>query len=229
MVNTDNENPYFSRLKNMEKTTQWLHEQRAQKAVKALIKTGFNAIYVDTIDNARNEILKLIPKDATVGAGGSMTIRQIGVLEILEEQGNVIYDHWKPGLSQEEVLMIRKSHLSCDVFLSSSNAVTLEGMLVSTDGIGNRVGAMTFGPGKAIIAVGANKIVNDIQSALKRIKEIATPQVVKDMGLDVPCASTGFCVNCNSPMRTCRATVILEGKPFLSDIHVLVIGQDLGF
>ncbi|MDO8786009.1 MAG: LUD domain-containing protein, partial [Syntrophales bacterium] len=74
-----------------------------------------------------------------------------------------------------------------------------------------------------------NKIVNDLPSALRRIKEVATPQVVKDMGLDVPCAVTGFCVDCNSPMRACRVTVILERKPFLSDIHVLVVGEDLGF
>jgi hypothetical protein len=88
---------------------------------------------------------------------------------------------------------------------------------------------MMFGPGKVIVVAGVNKVVNDLHSAFRRIKEVATPQVVKDMGLELPCAVTGFCSDCNSPMRACRATVILERTPFFSDIHVLIVGEDLGF
>jgi len=229
MEKNDNENPYFTRLKNMKKTTEWLYEQRAQKAVEALKQNAFQAQYVKDGDAARAEIISRIPKDATIGVGGSMTMRQIGVLDALEKQGNVIYDHWKPGVSQEEVLKIRKEHLTCDVFLASSNAVTLNGMLVNTDGAGNRVGAMMFGPGKVIVVAGFNKIVEDLDSAFKRIKEVVTPQVVKDMGIELPCAVTGFCNDCNSPMRACRATVILERKPIFTDILVLIVGEDLGF
>jgi len=225
----NNENPYFTRLKNMEKTTKWLKGQRGKKAVEALNKNGFESKYISDGKTACAEILNLIPKDANVGGGGSMTMRQIGAMDTLEKKGNVIYDHWKPGLSPEDVLKIRRAHLTCDVFLTSANAVTMEGMLVSTDGAGNRVGAMMFGPGKVIVVAGVNKVVNDLHSAFRRIKEVATPQVVKDMGLEIPCAVTGFCSDCNSPMRACRATVILERKPFFSDIHVLIVGEDLGF
>jgi len=205
-----------------------LKGQRGKKAVEALNKNGFESKYISDGKTACAEILNLIPKDAKVGVGGSMTMRQIGVMDTLEKKGNVIYDHWKPGLSPEDVLKIRRAHLTCDVFLTSANAVTMEGMLVSTDGAGNRVGAMMFGPGKVIVVAGVNKVVNDLHSAFRRIKEVATPQVVKDMGLEIPCAVTGFCSDCNSPMRACRATVILERKPFFSDIHVLIVG-DLGF
>jgi L-lactate utilization protein LutB len=229
MGNSDNENPYFARLQNAKKTRKWLLEQRGQKVAEALKKNAFDALYVDSLEAARTEILNRIPKGAKIGVGGSMTIRQTGVLDTLEKQGNVIYDHWKPGLSEEDILKIRKAHLTCDVFLTSANAVTLEGALVSTDGIGNRVGAMTFGPNMVIVVAGVNKVVNDRESAFRRIKEIATPQVVRDMGLEVPCAVTGFCVDCNAPMRACRVTVILERKPFLSDIHVLIVGEELGF
>ena len=225
----NNENPYFTRLKNMEKTTKWLKGQRGKKAVEALKKNGFESQYISDGKTACDKILNLIPKDAKVGVGGSMTMRQLGVLDELEKKGNVIYDHWKPGLSPEDVLKIRRAHLTCDVFLTSANAVTMEGMLVSTDGAGNRVGAMMFGPGRVIVVAGVNKVVNDLHSAFRRIKEVATPQVVKDMGLEIPCAVTGFCSDCNSPMRACRATVILERKPFFSDIHVLIVGEDLGF
>ncbi|MDI6776209.1 MAG: lactate utilization protein [Syntrophales bacterium] len=229
MGNSDNENPYFARLQNMGKTRGWLLEQRGRKAVEALKKNAFDAIYVSSLEAARTEILNRIPKGAKIGVGGSMTIRQLGVLDTLEKRGHVIYDHWRPGLSEGDILKIRKSHLTCDVFLTSANALTLEGTLVSTDGIGNRVGAMIFGPGRVIVVAGANKIVNDRESAFRRIKEVATPQVVRDMGLELPCAATGFCVDCNAPMRACRVTVILERKPFLSDIHVLIVGEDLGF
>ncbi|KAF0117987.1 MAG: hypothetical protein FD151_2266 [bacterium] len=225
----NNENPYFTRLKNMEKTTKWLKGQRGKKVVEALKKNGFESQYISDGKTACDKILNLIPKDAKVGVGGSMTMRQLGVLDELEKKGNVIYDHWKPGLSPEDVLKIRRAHLTCDVFLTSANAVTMEGMLVSTDGAGNRVGAMMFGPGRVIVVAGVNKVVNDLHSAFRRIKEVATPQVVKDMGLEIPCAVTGFCSDCNSPMRACRATVILERKPFFSDIHVLIVGEDLGF
>ena len=201
-INT-NENPYLTRLKNMENIKNWVREQRAKKAVDALKKNAFEALYVSDIEHAREEVLKRIPKEAKVGVGGSMTMREIGVLDELEKQGNILYDHWKPGLSAEDVLQIRKAHLTCDVFLSSANAVTLEGMLVSTDGIGNRVGAMMFGPGKVIVVIGVNKVVDDLRSAFRRIKEVATPHVVRDMDIDLPCAKTGFCVDCNSPMRAC--------------------------
>ena len=229
MTNNSNENPYFARLQNMKNIAEWLQEQRANKAVEALKKNAFEAQYMSDGESARTHILSQISKEATVGVGGSMTMRQIGVLDALEKQGNVIYDHWKPDLSPEEVLKIRKAHLTCDVFLTSANAVTLEGMLVSTDGAGNRVGAMMFGPGKVIVVAGINKIVKDMESALRRIKDVATPQVVKDMGIDIPCAVTGFCNDCNSPFRACRATVILERRPIFTDIQVLIIGEDLGF
>ena len=158
-----------------------------------------------------------------------MTIREIGILAALEAQGNIIYNHWKPGLSQEEILNIRKAHLTCDIFLTSTNALTIEGELVSTDGIGNRVCAMTFGPQKVMIVAGINKLVPDIPSALQRIKNIATPQAIKEADLAVPCIQTGFCADCNSPQRACRATIILERRPMLTDILIILVGDNLGF
>lgn len=229
MGNSNSENPYFERLKNMAVTKNWLHEKRAMKAVDALNKNAFNASYVPDKKAAAEKILAMIPEEAKVGAGGSMTIRELGILDELEKKGNITYDHWKAGLSPEDVIKIRKNHLTCDIFITSSNAITLDGMLVNTDGAGNRVGAMMFGPGKVIVVAGVNKIVKDTHSAISRIKDVATPQVVKDMGLDIPCGTAGICVDCNSPMRACRVTVILERKPFFSDINIIIVGEDLGF
>jgi len=223
------EDLYAKRLANKENIKRWYLQERAQRAVKALQKNGFDAMYVEDRSKAREEILKLVPEAATIGAGGSMTIREIGVLDDLAKRGHTLYDHWKSGLSQEEILGIRRAHLTCDVFLTSSNAITLEGELVSTDGIGNRVCAMTFGPKKVIIAAGANKIVKDLQAGLRRIKEVAAPHTLKESGIPIPCVQTGICIDCDSPLRMCRATIILERKPLQTDITVVIIGEEMGF
>jgi len=223
------EDIYAKRLAGKENIKRWYYQERAQRVVNALKKNGFEAMYVEDRSRARDEILKLVPPFVTIGVGGSMTIREIGVLDELASQGHTIYDHWKPGLSSEEVLNIRHAHLSCDVFLTSANALSLDGKLVSTDGAGNRVCAMTFGPKKVIIAVGANKIVKDVDQAMRRIKEVAAPHTLKETGLNPPCVQTGICTDCDSPLRGCRATVILERKPLFTDTMVVVIGEELGF
>lgn len=229
MAETGAENVYAERARQMVRIREWHREERAAKAVKALTSHGFEALFVQDREAAKQEILRRAAPGARVGIGGSMTIRELGVVEELERRGNVLYDHWKPGLTPAEVLEIRRAHLSCDVFLTSTNALTLSGELISTDGIGNRVAAMTFGPRRVIVAAGVNKLVDDVASGVQRIKSIATPQTARGTQLDVPCAKTGVCADCNSPQRACRATVILERRPLLTEMLVLVIGEDLGF
>jgi L-lactate utilization protein LutB len=220
---------YARRLANQENIKRWYHEERAKITVEALQKNGFAAFYVEERQKARQEILKLVPDGATVGVGGSITIRQLEVLPELAKKGHRIYDHWVSGLSFEEVLAIRRAQLTCDVFLSSANALTLDGQIVCGEGIGNRVCAMTFGPPKVIIAAGANKITKNLDEALMRVKEVAAPQVLKGTGLALPCLETGYCHDCKSPQRGCRITLILERKPFFTDTTVIVIGEALGF
>ena len=212
-----------------ENIKRWYYEERAKRTVEALQKNGFTALYAEEQQKARQEILKLIPDGATIGVGGSITIRQLEVLPELTKKGHRIHDHWVPGLSPEEVLAIRRAQLTCDVFLTSANALTLDGQIVCSDGIGNRVCAMTFGPQKVIIAVGANKITRDIDDALRRVKEVAAPHVLKESGLALPCIETGYCHDCKSPQRGCRITLILERKPLFTDTTVVVIGEALGF
>lgn len=223
------EDLYAKRLANKENVKRWLSQERAQKVIKALEKNGFEALWVEDRAKACEEILKVVPESATIGVGGSMTIRETGVLDMLANKGHTVYDHWKPGLSQEQVLDIRRAHLTSDVFLTSTNALTLDGELVNTDGIGNRVCAMTFGPKRVIVVAGANKIVKDVHTAIRRIKEIATPLAMKESDLPVPCVQTGICTDCDSPLRMCRATVILERRPMMTNITVMIIGEDLGF
>ncbi|MGA2517137.1 MAG: lactate utilization protein [Thermodesulfobacteriota bacterium] len=213
----------------MDPIKEWWIEEKAKKAVERLVAHDFKAIYVKTKEEAVQEIRKQITPKQRIGVGGSLTLRELGILEKLEAEGYTIYNHWKPGLSRERMLEIRKSQMTSDLFLSSVNAVTLNGELVNIDGIGNRVNSTVFGPGKVILVAGHNKIVDDVQEGIKRIKNVAAPLNARRLNIDVPCAKLGKCVDCNSPNRICRVIVIHERKPSLTDIFIILVGEELGF
>lgn len=207
----------------------WFDACSAEEAVKNLRSHEFEATIVQDRSAACNEIMKRIPSSKTVGIGGSITIREIGLMSKLEKQGNVLFDHWKPELTQDELLKIRKAQRSCDVFITSSNAITLNGEIVNTDGFGNRIASMVFGPKEVIIVVGRNKIVKDVQEAINRIRRVAAPMSAKRFGANPPCVELVRCIDCDSPDRICRATLILERKPFSTDIFVILVQEDLGY
>ncbi len=213
-----------------EELSRWSWEQKCQKAVEALGTNGFTAIYCATPDEACNYILTAAADALTVGFGGSRTITDLGIQALLAEQGKEILNHGMATLSQEEKLVVMRRQLTCDLFLASSNALTLSGELVNIDGNGNRAAAMFFGPRQVIVAVGRNKLVDGTpQQAIQRIKQWASPPNAKRLNCNTPCAKTGFCSNCNSPERICRVTTIIDRKPRFTDLRVLVINADLGF
>ncbi len=213
----------------MDPIKQWWVDEKAKKAVERLVAHEFEAIYARTKEEAVQELWRRITPRQKIGVGGSVTIRGLGIFEKLEAEGHTIYNHWKPGLSNENAIEIRKSQMTSDLFLSSVNAVTLNGELVNIDGIGNRVNSINFGPGKVILVVGYNKIVEDVQEGIKRIKNVAAPLNARRLNIDVPCAKVGKCVDCNSPNRICRVIVIHERKPSLTDILIILVGEELGF
>ncbi len=209
--------------------TQWTHEQKCEKAVEALGQNGFTAVYCRTSQEAAEYIMKEAADARSVGFGGSRTVVDLGVQTRLQEQGKEILNHGTPGLSPEEKMEIMRRQLTCDLFLTSSNAVTLNGWLVNIDGNGNRVAALTFGPKKAIVVAGRNKLVDGgIQAAIDRIKGYASPPNAKRLNLNTPCAKTGFCSNCNSPDRICRITTVIDRKSKTMDIRVLIVNEELG-
>lgn len=208
-----------------------IYLKRCQLAITALKANDFEAIYMDNSKEALKKVISLIPTSAKVGVGGSVTIREIGLLEALEKQGNNVFPiaNWEQDLRVEEKLKVRIEAMTSDIYLTSSNAITLKGQLVNIDGTGNRVGALIFGPKKVIVVAGANKLVDTLEDAFARIKSIACPLNGKRLNRKTPCALTGMCTDCNSPDRMCKITVILERKPNLSDITVVLVGENLGF
>jgi L-lactate utilization protein LutB len=186
--------------------------------------------YADNAKEALDKVMSLIPKEAKVGIGGSVTIRDIGLVDAIEKQGNTIFMDWGKPLELKEKLKKRRDALTSDIYLTSSNAITLQGQLVNIDGTGNRVSAMIFGPRKVIIIAGANKLVDTLDEAFARIRNIAGPLNGQRLNLKTPCAMTGKCtIDCDSPDRMCKVTVILEKKPTLSDITIVLVGESLGY
>lgn len=204
-------------------------EKRIAKTLQALKKNEFVAFYFPTGKEAAAFVLQDLPKGARVGLGGSKTLRDLGLPQALRAHGASLLDHWDESLGPQELLDVRKGQLLCDIFLSSVNAVTERGELVSRDGIGNRTSATTFGPSKVILLVGVHKIVADLHEAFRRIRLVAAPMRAKSLNLDLPCTRGGECVDCSSPGRICRATLILHKRPMLTDTTVVLIGEPLGY
>jgi hypothetical protein len=177
---------------------------------------------------ALNWALACIEPNSTVGIGGSVTVNELNIVEPLKEKGCTIYWHWQAG-SPEETAQIRRRAMNADVYMCSSNAITMDGRLVNIDGTGNRVASMVFGPKKVLIVAGINKITDNLDAALQRIKNVACPLNARRLGLNTPCARTGKCHDCNSRHRMCNVTTIIEGKPYGSDMHVLIVGENMGF
>jgi hypothetical protein len=207
----------------------WLWEKLGEKCVKNLKNHGFDAHFTATNSEGAHMILEMISEYETFGFGGSDTTRVLGIPERLKAEGKTVYDHWEKGLTKEQDLDIRCKQGRCDCFLCSANAISVEGEVVNVDGFGNRTSAMSFGPKKIVIVAGMNKVTPDLESAIRRVREVAGPMRAKSLGMDTPCAETGICSDCNSPQRICRITAILHRKPILSDISVILINQALGF
>jgi L-lactate utilization protein LutB len=205
------------------------HAALADRAVGALRQNGFDAHYVASAAEAAARLLSYVQPGKSVGFGGSMTVAALGVKEELAKRGAVLLDHNAPGLSAVERREIQRRQLTCDLFLSSSNAVTLEGELVNVDGNGNRVAALSFGPVKTVVVVGANKIVRDEAAAWERLETVAGPMNAMRLGKQTPCTKTGSCQDCDADGRICRIYHVLRRRPALSDFSVIVVGEPLGY
>ena len=216
-------------MSQTEELNDWAYAKKCEKAVEGLKKNGFGALYCQTGEEVFHYILNEAAEARSIGFGGSLSVADLKLADKLKGMGKEILNHGLPDLTMEERLVIMRRQLTCDLFLTGSNALTLSGVLVNIDGNGNRAAAMFFGPKKVIVVVGRNKLVDgSVEDAVHRIKSFASPPNTKRLGLATPCATTGFCSDCDSPQRICRVTTIIEKKPRNTDIRVLVVNEDMG-
>jgi hypothetical protein len=214
----------------MDNIKKWYCEKLGESVVEKLKKNKFVAHYYGGRQEAIDYIEGVVKPFNSVGFGGSVTnIVELKLLEIAEKLGKTILNHNAPNLTFDEKLNIRRKELTADIFITSTNAITLDGKLVNVDGTGNRVAAMIFGPKKVLVVSGINKVVENIDEALRRIKFISAPMNAKRVNAKTPCVTTGQCMDCNSNDRICNVITIIEKKPTLTDIEIVIIGENLGF
>jgi hypothetical protein len=200
-----------------------------QITLERLRKNGMGAFYFATAREATAEILQQIPQKATVGIGGSITVREMGIPEALIKRGQKVYDHWQEKTKEARTSIGRLQQQS-DYFLASTNALTLDGKLINIDASGNRVTSMIFGPSRVIVVAGINKIVLNLEAGLSRLKKIAAPKNCQRRRDPTPCAHDLICRDCESPGRLCRVTTIIERKPYgLDQLSVYLVGEELGY
>lgn len=216
-------------MTNRETYRSWLWENLAERCVKNLNKHGFDAHYVKGQEEAREFIVNMVSNHQSFGFVGSDSTRTLGIVDALKEKGKTIYDHWQKGLTREQDLEIRLNQGRADCLICSANAISATGEIVNVDGIGNRTAGMSFGPKKVVVVAGMNKVTPDLESALRRVREVAGPMRAKSLNMDTPCAQTGLCNDCNVPQRICRITTILHRRPSLTDVSVVLVGVPLGF
>lgn len=197
-----------------------------------LENNNFEAIVVQSAKEAAQFVMeKVLPesKAQSVSFGGSMTLNSTGLLDSLAGvEGLKVISPNVPNISFEEKIEIRRQALLVDLYLTGTNAVTETGLLVNLDMIGNRVGALTFGPKKVVVVVGRNKIVPDLETAMYRIKDYAAPTNAMRLNCKTPCVKTSECADCNSPGRICNTWTITE-KSFPKDrVTVILINEELG-
>lgn len=202
-----------------------------------LQENGFRAACAEDEDDARRKIQDLIPRGTLVGIGDSVTIRQLGIPEALQQDGRIVIDLFSRKISEltmtrdismERRSVIARAALSCEFFVTSSNAITEGGALVSIDRHANRVAGMMFGPKNAVIVAGRNKVVRDVDQALNRLRNVLIPDLARAKRKRTPCAEVGHCCDCRSPERLCGVTAIIERPGEYITTHVILVDRDLG-
>ncbi len=208
-------------------------EQRNQrlgaKMVKAMERRHFEACYCATAEEAKARVNELIPDGASVTWGGTMTVRDMGIPEMLKQRGTLdVWDRDAVETAEEKQEMYLRA-FRADYYLSSANAVSEDGVIVNIDGNGNRVAAITWGPQHVIFVIGMNKVAQDVEAALKRARSTASPINAARFDIQTPCQVDGQCHNCNSPQSICNYIHFLRNSSKPGRIIVILVGESLGY
>lgn len=208
------------------------NELLTKNVVNSLIKRNFNAFYCKDIESANNKILELISKEDVISWGGSSTLDEIGIKNILKNENYSIIDRDGAKTKEEKQELTRKS-IGCDVFLMSANAISQDGEIVNIDGLGNRIAALCFGPKKVIIIAGVNKIAPNLDCAIKRAKNTAAPinaqRISSIMEMKTPCILSGCCFDCKSETSICSQILVTRLSRPKGRINVILVNENLGF
>ncbi len=201
------------------------NELLAKKVMKGLESRNMSAYYAADRDAAKAIALSLIPEGASVTMGGAMSAHEIGLVDALKA-GNYRFIDRDAYEDKRQAMLLA---YDADVFLSSANAITEDGVMINIDGNANRVSAICQGPKKVVFIVGMNKVCPDVDSAMKRARNVAAPINAQRFGLSTPCAKTGACMDCKSPDTICCQFLMTRFSRHKDRIHVILVNDNLGF
>ncbi len=204
------------------------YENQAATIIKNLEKRNMEGYYCPDGASAVQTALSLMPEHSVISWGGSMTLSETGLMEQLQKRDYTLIDRMTAATPEERRELYAKATLA-DYYLMSTNAITLDGQLVNIDGAGNRVACLIHGPENVIILAGMNKVCPDIESAIRRVKNCATPPNTVRLNCKTPCAVTGICGDCLSPETICCQEVITRYSRIKGRIKVILIGEEYGY
>ncbi len=186
------------------------------------------AYYAKDGDEALEKTCRFLTPECSVAWGGSQTLEEIGLIDAIRASDCVIYDRFAAQTPEEQKEIYGKI-ATCDYYFMSSNAITLDGQLINIDGRGNRVASLIHGPENVIVIAGMNKIVPDVDSAIKRIRNFAAPPNAVRLDCNTPCKELGRCADCLSPDCICDQIVITRRSFIPNRIKVILVGESLGY
>ncbi|MGN0171509.1 MAG: lactate utilization protein [Acutalibacteraceae bacterium] len=211
--------------------------RKIETAMSALARNHIDSCYVPTAAEVPAAVASLLHKGDVVSVGGSVTLQQTGVLDLLRNGDYRFLDRYEPGLSREQITDIYRQTFSADAYLCSCNAVTMHGELYNVDGNSNRIAAIAFGPKSVIMVVGKQKLVPDLDSAVDRVKTVAAPLNAKRLDCDTYCAQAGRCagagggmtLGCGQQDRICSNYLICAKQKHKGRIKVIFVGEEVGY
>ncbi len=218
-----------------------LNEAMIKSVMENLEKNNMKPYFCKTSAEAKDLVMSLIKEGATVTNGGSVSMKEIGVMDAVKERKDITYlDRNAEGLTLEEIKEIYKKAFFADVYLMSTNALTLNGELYNVDGNSNRVAALLYGPESVIIVCGVNKIVENLDEAVKRVKTIAAPKNTVRLHTGSYCENAGECMSlknegsamcdgCKGAGRICCNFVVSSQQRHKDRIKVIIVDEVLGY
>ena len=201
----------------------------AEKLIKNLNRRHMAAYYCPTGEEAVRRVSDLIADGSSVTWGGSDTVRSLGIPAALKSRGTLtVLDRDTVSTPEEKEAMYRRA-FSADVYLTSANALSEDGVIVNIDGNGNRVAAISWGPRKVIFVIGLNKVAQTVEAALARARSTASPINAQRFDIQTPCRIDGSCHNCNSPESICSYIHLLRNSRNEGRHVVVLVGEELGY
>lgn len=215
-------------------------EKYIEKTMENLTKNKMQPYYCETSQQAKEFVKTLIKEGDVIGSGGSVTLKQTGIIDLIKTEPYTYLDRNVKGYTREQVEEVYRKTFAADVYFSSSNAITESGYIYNVDGNSNRVSAILYGPKSVVLVVGVNKIVKTLDDAILRVKATAAPSNTVRLQMDTPCAKTGKCISlkdedscmsdgCHVNDRICCNYVVCGQQRHVDRIKVIIVNEELGY